>query len=172
MRKNKYCPVWIKLKVLNTCVNSSLTYGCETWANHSIEPIEKLHRKGLKIALGVRDNTPSDILYTETGHLPLMPYVKSRQLKFWSDLCRDRTDHPGSPLSRLILSAINQNLPFIRYYITLQENYLSPSQASSSLRDNIRRRIHDSLQSQMSTDPHGKLGTYCHINPTLEVNPM
>ena len=48
IRNNKYCPMWIKLKVLTTCVNSSLLYGCETWSNNSFDCIEKIHRKGLK----------------------------------------------------------------------------------------------------------------------------
>ena len=34
-------------------------HGCETWGSYSIECIEKLHRKALKIVIGVRDNTPN-----------------------------------------------------------------------------------------------------------------
>ena len=31
--RNKYTPIMAKLKVVKACINSSLTYACETWGN-------------------------------------------------------------------------------------------------------------------------------------------
>ncbi len=32
IRCNTYCLVWIKLKIMKSCINASLLYGCETWS--------------------------------------------------------------------------------------------------------------------------------------------
>jgi hypothetical protein len=172
IRNNKYCPVWIKLKVLTTCVNSSLLYGCETWSNNSIDCIEKLHRKGLKIVLGVRDNTPNDILYAETGHYPLISSIRARQYIFWTGLCKDKLDNPESQLSIFIGRALDQNISFITYYHKLHMDYSSPRHVSTSLNSAFQLRLHDCLTSHQTIDPQGKLGTYARLNPTFGVSRM
>ena len=42
IRKNAYAPIVVKLKVLNACVNSSLTYACETWGSSPLNNVEVL----------------------------------------------------------------------------------------------------------------------------------
>ena len=48
MNKNKFAPVMVTLKVVKACINSALTYGCETWGNYPLNNIEVLQREVLQ----------------------------------------------------------------------------------------------------------------------------
>ena len=48
MNKNKFVPVMVKLNVVKACMNSALTYGCETWGNYPLNNIEVKKRKSTK----------------------------------------------------------------------------------------------------------------------------
>ena len=61
--KNFFAPLHVKLRFLDTCVTSSLSYGAETWANFGDE-IEVIYRNGLRTALGIRTNI-NEIVYVE-----------------------------------------------------------------------------------------------------------
>ena len=81
--KNEHAPVSIKLKVVDACVNASLTYACEAWGNSPLNPVEILQRKALKMILDVSRNTPNEVLYIESGFKTLKPLIYKRQLKFY-----------------------------------------------------------------------------------------
>ena len=67
-RKHFTAPLDIKLNVLNTCANASITYACETWSYFFSKSIETMHRHGLKTALSIRCCTNNEIVYLESGH--------------------------------------------------------------------------------------------------------
>ena len=56
IRSNRCAPISITLKVLSSCVLSTLLYNCETFGNKLPKGIEKLYLKLLKCALDVREN--------------------------------------------------------------------------------------------------------------------
>ena len=62
--KNFFAPLHVKLRVLDTCVTSSLSYGAETWANFGDE-IEVIYRNGLRTALGIRTDINNEIVFVE-----------------------------------------------------------------------------------------------------------
>ena len=51
---NKSAPVVVKLKIVEACINASITYTCESWRNCPINQLESLQRKALKIALSIK----------------------------------------------------------------------------------------------------------------------
>ena len=61
-RKNYLAPLDIKLKVLNTCVTSALSYGCESWGNNIVPCIESVYRLGIKYALSIRPSTNNELV--------------------------------------------------------------------------------------------------------------
>ena len=69
-KKNRNAPLHVKLDVLDTCVTSALTYGCETWGRY-VNEAELCYRSGLKTALNVRQNVNNEIVYIESGKWPL-----------------------------------------------------------------------------------------------------
>ena len=162
-----YCPLWIKLKVLNTCVNAALLYGSETWGLYSTASVERLHRKACKIALGVRENTPNNIVYIETGQKPLTAAIKARQFNFWLGIQKDMSNHPDSPITILIKSAIDANIPYVMYYCNLVTEYTSSGDIHHKLTNEFKNMTHDLFHTNLVNDTGGKLGTYLRINPTL-----
>ena len=64
---NVFSPITVKYKVLRSCVNGGLLYGCETWGNGDVSKIETVHRKAIRTTLGVKSNTANDIVYSESG---------------------------------------------------------------------------------------------------------
>ena len=47
-KKNRIVPLHVKLDVLDTCVASALTYGCETWGRY-VNEAEVCYKSGLKL---------------------------------------------------------------------------------------------------------------------------
>ena len=155
------------LKVLNTCVNAALLYGSETWGLYSTASVERLHRKACKIALGVRENTPNNIVYIETGQKPLTAAIKARQFDFWLGIQKDMSNHPDSPITILIKSAIDANIPYVMYYCNLVTEYTSSGDIHHKLTNEFKNMTHDLFHTNLVNDTGGKLGTYLRINPTL-----
>ena len=51
VRKNDdLAPIMIKLKVVNACINSSITNSSETWSSYSLNNVESLQRKAIKMS--------------------------------------------------------------------------------------------------------------------------
>ena len=70
LRKNFLAPLPVKLQVLDVCVSTTLTYGCETWGAASVKSIEVAYRLYLKRALSIRESTNTEIVYLEANRYP------------------------------------------------------------------------------------------------------
>ena len=70
--KNFLAPIKVKLDVLDSCVLSSLWYGCETWGESSLDELDVIHRIGLKTALSVRNSTCNEITYIKADAYPIV----------------------------------------------------------------------------------------------------
>ena len=63
----------------------SLLYGCEAWFDGSaISDINKMYMKSIKMLLGVRATTTSEVCLLESGYPSLKALVRSRQNIFIS----------------------------------------------------------------------------------------
>ena len=70
--KNRDMPFFVKLKVLNACFMSWILYGCESWLNVNLKPLDKLYCGAIKSLLGVRVSTGNVLCLVELG----LPMVK------------------------------------------------------------------------------------------------
>ena len=95
--RNFLAPLHVKLRVLDTCVSSSLIYGSETWASFSDE-VELTYRMGLRTALGVRTNTNNEIIYIESNRYPLKCRIARQQVKSWLIVKKYVNENPNSAL--------------------------------------------------------------------------
>ena len=121
--KNHLSPISIKVKVLNTCARAALSYGYETWANH-IEPgIEILYRTGLKSALSVGNSVNNEIVYVESGCVPMYIHIKKQQLEFWKGIQEVKHDIPDNPLGNLFDQSRILNIQYIKYWRDLEGKY-------------------------------------------------
>ena len=123
---NKYAPVSIKLKVVKACVNASVTYSCESWGSCALNSVESLQREAIKIALGVRNNVPNEIIYGESGFVPLRPAIHKRQLNFVRKQKNDTINNPSSTVAYFFNTAIENNIHFLRHYKHLDSKFNNP----------------------------------------------
>lgn len=63
-----------------------LLYGSEVWGFENLEILEKVHLRFCKIILGIKQSTPSNIVYGELRRYPLLLTAKIRFIKFWCRL--------------------------------------------------------------------------------------
>ena len=60
------------LSLFDTCVSPVLNYCSEIWGYMKAQEVEKIHTMFLKRLLGVKRSTSNDMIYCETGRLPLI----------------------------------------------------------------------------------------------------
>ena len=97
-------------------------YGIEAW--WGIDAFNKqlllLERKLLKIILGVKRNTPDDLLYLEIDRPDIMAVIKWRQYSFFKRLLSLDEEEA---ISRK-LTSMYSHLPIIRYYEELDKDVI------------------------------------------------
>ena len=164
-RKNFLAPLFIKLRVLSSCVTSSLLYGAEVWGVAKVPRLESLFRQGLKIALSVRNNVNNEIVYTEAGENPLEHRITNQQLKFWIGMKELTNSNPDHYISKLINAT--KDTPYIKHYLQLEQQYETVSQCSDELYHRLKADRELKINRAAAVDGESRLGTYLFINPTL-----
>ena len=161
LKSNKLAPVSIKLKVLETCVMSSLLYNCETFGEHIPKELEQYYMKMIKSALGVRSNTVNDIVLIETGMLSLKVLVYCRQLNFYRKLITNLNDKEIK--QSVYAKLLDKNLSYLNHYVKLNDTYENTHSIKSRFRDTLKRKI----KHLCSTEDKYKYFIYNKMNPTL-----
>ncbi len=111
--------MYVKKRVFDAAVMSAMLYGCESWLESNIKPIEKLYNWCVKQLLGVRLSTCSEVCYAELG-LPLVKYlVKAKQRKFFQSLWRDRQHMRDDPWAHVVKVILDSNTRTGRYINSL-----------------------------------------------------
>ena len=167
LTKNYLAPISVKLKVVNACINSALTYGCEAWGSTPLNNVEILQRKALKMNLGVRKNTPNEIIYIESGHTTVQPMIYKRQLKFFHKVKDDCLKDPTSTIAKIITLGINNNTKFLRHYKALDERFMTPDACYKFYTNLHKTKISRKIQDKHNYDVDSILGTYKRINTNL-----
>ena len=84
-------PIDIPLQLFHTLVTPVVMYRAEAWGIEDCTVIERLHLKFCKYILSLNKCTYTNMVYGETGEIPLSLRVKCRIIKYWSRLitCQD-----------------------------------------------------------------------------------
>lgn len=67
LAKNKDIPLYDKKKMFEAALMSTVLYGCESWLDGDLKPMERVCNLGIKQLLGVRITTYTDVCYVELG---------------------------------------------------------------------------------------------------------
>ena len=165
IRSNKVAPLHIKMKVLKSCVVSSLLHNCETFGNYIIKDLESAYTKLLKRCFGVRNNTPNNILYVESGFLPIKAIIYSRQLKFYRRF-RDNVNE-NSRRAKMFQLLLNNKTNFLEHYETLDSKYERSEEILIESRNILKQSIYNLANAGQS-----KFKMYVDINPDLTPSPF
>ena len=77
-------PVDLAFELFDHLVLPVFLYGCEVWGFSNIDQLEVLHRKFIKIILGVCTSTPNCMIYGESGRRSVRSIVDSRMISFYA----------------------------------------------------------------------------------------
>ena len=91
---NEDTPFLVKLIVLYNCLLATLLYSCEIWINLDTlaEKLAKIEKKALKSILGIKMNTPDDIVYQEINRADIVSTIRDRQFNFFKKLMEHEED--------------------------------------------------------------------------------
>ena len=95
--QNADFPFFIKQKVLNAALLSSILYSCESWFTRSIFPGSTLYMDAVKALLGVRQTTPNLLCLHELGLPSLSGKVRDTQRCFIEKLIAERRVYTDDP---------------------------------------------------------------------------
>ena len=157
-RKNFLAPLETKLNVLNTCVSSSITYGCEVWGSSNVPKLESLYRQGLKTALSIRNNINNEIVYIEAGVGPLQIKLSKQQLNFWLSIEEISQTKPNHYITKLVNAAADTD--YIKHYKQLQQTFTTVEQCVESLETAFKTSSERKLRAAAEADADSILGTY------------
>ena len=164
-KKNLNAPLHCKLMVLDTCARSSLTYASETWGiHHSFA--DSIYRQGLKHALGIRQSTNNEIAYIETNRYPLQCYIQKLQYNFWLQVKKFTSNNDNSLLANLVKLSTHMRLPYVKYYIELENRYISNLDCFSCTTNIFKDKWENKIRAS-ANDHDSKLATYIRVNPQL-----
>ena len=85
IRNNLYAPI-VKSMVLQACTRAALIYGHEALGSCSLNMIESLFRKAIRIISSIHSNSPNEIVYLETVVYELKADIYRSQYKFWDKI--------------------------------------------------------------------------------------
>ena len=91
-----------------------------------------MHRQGIKTALSVRQTTNNEIVYIESGKLPLEINIIKQQMKFWSSITKIIDDDPNHYIAKLV--QIGENTQYIKHYKNLAIKYTSSAECNNALK--------------------------------------
>ena len=158
-KKNNDIPFFIKKKIFHAALMSSILYGCESWLDGNIKPMEILYNMCIKHLLGVRKTTNTNLCMVELGLPPLKSLVKEKQRKFFRDMWVERRDMADDPLNFMLRLTLSSNTSASRYVKDLLDNDVHDT---SEAMNNIIQNVCNSNSS--------KCIYYKSINPSIPVH--
>ena len=121
LKKNNEAPLDVKKRVCDSAVSSAIFYSCETWLANDIRATEKPYLTMMKQILGVRDQTPTNIVLLELGLPNATSIIRNRQCKYLKKLQR-RSNYEDSYMKKVIDLSISVSSPMGEQIKLLMEN--------------------------------------------------
>ena len=160
LSKNFDAPFKVKQTVWQSCVNSAILYSCESWMVKDLTPIQTQYLTTAKDLLGVRSQTPNDLVYVELNVPSVQSLVKKRQITFLQSV-RNSPHYDGSPLQKAIGLAKDANSPMGLYIKELESVTTDPV-------DDFARHV----KLKVTNSDSSRCVTYNSINPDMSVHPL
>ena len=108
--KQNNLPIDVCLDMFKKVVLPGMLYGSEVWGFNNCLDLERIQLKFIKYLLNLKKNTPTVMVYGETGFLPVEYYIKCRMLCFWLSLFTGKQTKVSYKIYMLSLSLFRKNL--------------------------------------------------------------
>ena len=167
IKVNRLAPISVKLKVLKSCVVTTLLYNCEAFGHCVPDGLEEVYYKMLRAALGVRTNCPKLLLLIEAGFLPTKCLIESRQLKFFRKFQKSLQTN-GTRLS-IFSHLLRNKTSFLNQYVRLDNMYATSEALVDEQRNSLKLKIRNLGRDK---DKHYRFWIYLQLNPDLTRSPF
>lgn len=97
--------------MLEAALKSSILYGCESWLNRDLRPVEKLYTWGIKQLFGVRMTTFTDVCSLNSGTHHSSPLYFQNRESFFQRLWKVRRDMLDDPWAQAVRLTMTHNTP-------------------------------------------------------------
>ena len=158
LRKNFDMPFFVKKKVVQAAFNSALLYGCESWLDCGLQPVEKFYVGAFRALLGVRATTCTDLIYVELGIPPVSAVIHSRQRVFFQKMLNERSNMHDDPFIFALNLTRNLNRPTGK----IIDSLLSTTNFINEANNKIFAKIRNSEKTRYIT--------YLTLNPDLKTH--
>ena len=166
-KENKLAPLSVRLKSLRGCVMMSLLHNCEAFGDKVPKSLESIYHKLIRAALRVRTNTPTLLLYVESGLLPIKALIEARQYKFFTRF-QESLDPSGDRV--IVFNELMKDPPkYLKHYCTLHEKYSNHREIYRSYDNEVKSKIRNHATKATGGT---RYKTYISINPNLEESPF
>ena len=163
LSRNHDAPFFVKRKVFDAAFSTAILYGCESWLNVSLEPVERMYMSAVRSLLDVRQSTPKLTCLLEAGIPSVRAVVKDKQSKFLRRMFEEREDLSTT-------DPLMYTLEFMRTNNTQMFDYIHEIMSRD---DHLISDRTDLCQQLHETPPERtKLRLYLAMNPELSVHPL
>lgn len=135
--KNCDFPFWVKLKVMDAALLTSVLYGCEAWICNSATAATTCYRSIVKTLLGVRQTTPNDLVLVELGLPSLATKVATVQKRLVNGLLNARRGLRDDPFMYVWDLCSTENTKGFRYLAQILNSPTDP--VTEDLADRVSR---------------------------------
>ena len=149
--------------MFQACFCSVILSNCETWGPRIPKKVYVLYHQGIKLALKVRNCTPTSLIFVESRQPSVTAIIIKRQLKFWTNLNKDE----GTELYNLIERS--KGTKYVKHYINLQTQYPSPKEAYETI--NSKFYLEKWNEIKQAEPQRTKMKTYHEIYDNANILP-
>ena len=153
INRNPELPYSMKRRVAESCILSSLLYGCETWMCNNYGKVESAYFSIIKRLLNARETTCNDITLVESGFPTLKSTVKSRMSTFMKKKLNLSNDDPLHIVLNLVKASKTKS------YVILCDSMEGTGDIMKQGNRELQERIRDNRSS--------KSRCYLTVNPNL-----
>ena len=161
---NYDAPFLVKRRVFEAAFSSAILYGCETWIDVNLKPIETMYMRGVKALLGVRRTTPNELCLIEAGLPSVRALIKKKQVIFIQKIFKERALMADDPLwfmlQLIAKSTCAKNIMLYREIIKLRDMSDALATDAEHLKESVRTKAHPNSDAT-------RFKTYLYLNPTL-----
>ena len=78
------------------------------------------------------------------------------------------SNNPTSAVAKVLNIGLNNNIAYLKYYISLQSSYSDPISCQQSIEREYRNNFEQKLRQKHGEDTESRFGAYVSVNPTFQ----
>ena len=118
---------------------------------------------------GMRNSTPNEIVFIESGLSELKAEIYKRQYDFWGKVLQNINDDPLAEVSKALMKGNENNVQYIRYYKKIDNDFGRAQHCYNFHKENFANKIKENIAEKTGVHSYRRTGIRIDalINPLL-----